>query len=175
MLGAGGHGDPVIGLTQHLQHLIAQVQTKQPLALHEQAHLVFAVGVLGQELLPQDLAIRVVGGHADHIHRGVGAPLLHGGDLLGVGGQNCFLIGIVGQLYPGGPALEQHPPLGQLLADQLAVPGLQRQLRLAGVESLGTGPLGTLGGCRAARGCIAAGGACGGACGGAFAGGGAFA
>ena len=57
MLGASGHPQKVVGFTEHLQHLIADVQAKQPATLHEEPHLVFAVGVLAEKLATQGLAV----------------------------------------------------------------------------------------------------------------------
>ena len=125
MLGACGHGDPVVFLTDQLQHLLADVEAKQAPALHKEAHLVFAVGVLSQKLLAQGGPIGVAGFEADRVHRRVGTVRLHPGHIRGVGRQDLGLVGARGQLGRGLPALKPHPPGGELVGNQGGVAGNQ--------------------------------------------------
>src|SRR5690349_11969683 len=57
---AVGHADQVALLAADLVYAIADVQGEQPRAVDEEAHLVFLVEVLGQELRAHCLALRVV-------------------------------------------------------------------------------------------------------------------
>ena len=119
--GACWHADPVVALADQLQHLLAQVQAEQAAALDEEAHLVFGVGVLSQELLAQGQPIGMVGAQADRIDRAIAAFGLDKGDFAGIGGQDRLAVRIRLQIGPGGPALEADSPGGQLPLNQLAV------------------------------------------------------
>ncbi len=139
VLGAGRHADPVVGFAEHLQHFITDVLAEQALPLHEEAHLIFAVGVFRKELLAQSFAIGVLGCHPDRIHRGVVAPGLHSLDLGGVGGEHGRCIGTSREFNPGRPALEADAAFGQLGRDQgRVVTGElgQRMLAVGGLKNL---------------------------------------
>jgi hypothetical protein len=61
-------GTAIQSSAHQLQHLVPQVEAEQPPAVHEEAHLVLGMGVLGQELLPQGLPVRVLRRDPDRIH-----------------------------------------------------------------------------------------------------------
>ena len=82
------------------------MQAEKAAALYEKAHLVFAVGVLGQKLLAQGLAVGMVWCEANRIHGGVRTTGLHSGDFGGVDGQDRGRIGLRGQAALDLPALK---------------------------------------------------------------------
>ena len=127
MLGAGGHPQEIAALTEHLQHLPFEMDHKQSPALDEEAHLVLAVGVFGEELLAQGNAIGVIRPQADRIDGGIGATRLHLGDLAGVGRQHRGLIGSGGEFWLHRPALVAQAALGQGLGNHLGVVALEQQ------------------------------------------------
>ena len=43
--GSSRHADPIVGFARHLKHFAFDMQTKQAASFHEQAHLVFSMGV----------------------------------------------------------------------------------------------------------------------------------
>ena len=108
VLRASGHGNPIARFTEQLQHCITDVQAEKATPLHEKAHLVFAVGVLGQKLLAQGLAVWMIWREANRIHRGVRPTGLHSGDFGGVSRQDRGRIGIRGQDALNLPALKAH-------------------------------------------------------------------
>ena len=55
MRSVGGNRNQIVLFAQHLEHLVANVQAKQASALDKKPDLVFAMGVLVQELFPQRL------------------------------------------------------------------------------------------------------------------------
>ena len=64
MRSVGGNRNQIVLFAQHLEHLVANVQAKQASALDKNPPLVFAMGVLVQELFPQRLFLRVIGAQA---------------------------------------------------------------------------------------------------------------
>lgn len=117
VLCAGGHAQEIIGLAEHLQHLLPNVKAKQATALNEEAHFVFAVHVFGKKSLAQRRAIGMLWCEADRIHRGVGAARLDARYFGSVGGQDVLLGGPSRQLPTGLPALKTNAPRRQHLSD----------------------------------------------------------
>ena len=125
MLGPCRYCDPVVFLTDQLEHLIADMEAKQPSALHKETHLVFAVGVFSQKLLAQGGPIGVAGFEPYRIHGGEVSVLLHPGHIRGVGPKDLGLLGASGQLGRGFPSLKLHPPEGKFGGNQGGVAGDQ--------------------------------------------------
>ena len=113
------------------------MQAEQPPTLDKKAHLVLAVGVFGQKLLPQAGPIGVVRRQPDRIHRGVGARCLHSGNLGAIGSQNRLLVGLGRQIHRRRPALETDAAAGQLRLDLAGIrraPGRGWRLARRGMD-----------------------------------------
>ena len=82
------------------------MQAEEAASLYEEAHLIFAVGVFGQKLLAQGLAVWMVWREANRIHRGVRPAGLHPGNFGGVGGQDPSRLGVRGEAGLDLPALK---------------------------------------------------------------------
>ena len=104
--GVGGHADQVVAGAEHLIDLVVDVQAEQPLAFDEEAHFVFMVAVLVQELLAHRFLVRVGGHHVQHIDGLVAALGFYPVDIFLVKRQNLLLGGIVGNLARRCPALK---------------------------------------------------------------------
>lgn len=129
--GAGRHRDQVVALAEHGVDMLLDMQDEQAAPGDEEAHLVFAMAVLVEELGAQFGLLRVVAVQADHVHGDVAALALEPLDLVGVGGDHLVLAGAGGDGRGGFPAFETDADLGQGRSDVLGMgQQLQRLLRL---------------------------------------------
>src|SRR5690606_13448058 len=124
MLGTVGHADQVMLLAQHRIDFVADVKIKQTLPPHEEAHFIFTVAMLVQELLAQLFAARMIRVQTDDVRRLKTVFLLQSFHFLSIGSQN-FVIASVSRQWTGGPALEAHAYALQDTRDFLAVLGFQ--------------------------------------------------
>ena len=127
----GGNRNQIVLFAQHLEHLVANVQAKQASALDKKPHLVFAMGVLVQELFPQRLFLRVIGAQADDVPALVA---LFGDQFINrmlIGGNHRFRAGICAEVAVGLPALETDAFGVKLILNRFGVGAVpDRRLRI---------------------------------------------
>jgi hypothetical protein len=117
----GRHRNQVAARTQHAVDPAGLADVEQGLAVDEEAHLEFVVGMLAQEFLAQGFLLRVVLLQGDHVHR-LEAVLVHQPvDRAAIGLDHLVLGGVGVQVAIRLPALELHADPLQLGADVLEI------------------------------------------------------
>lgn len=108
MFGIRRDRNQVVLFAQNLENLAVEVQAKQPCAIDEETHFVFTVSVFREKLGAQNVALLMVGTHADDIPALIalfGHQLV---DFVLVGRDNLLGLRIAAQFAVGLPALEAY-------------------------------------------------------------------